>query len=590
MKRSIVLLLCAVVGLTGILPANAKDAWIPETDPLANSGFQVDWEAGNDLLLVLEEGALSTTHVFARNSRGDHFVCPEPGPALDCGVTGAISFGGNAILPACEGRIENCIEGIEVSSSQFSASPAVFTGSAPGFKFSGAPGVGAPRGAGPVTFQSEVPNSSGLATYAVIAAIGFDVFRNSGSQPRFQANELSLRIFAVSEKRDRGGMVPIVEVSETPDGKGMAPSIGGSPGCVYQEVGMCAVEQEFAEGTKFEVTLILSNQISGWFRGRLKDPVIDVQPIDNRFNRVIVSGDSVEVPRFLAQFSLASGDPDIVGPPNENSHGGSFTHFGAASERAIEIVQGMRSRVGDRATGISRVWSMNSISADSALQGQGREAQCLADKSRLLGVVTTNAMTYTGIVPEFKDGFLSYKVGGLHYAPDGRTLNLGTYDIVMRSDVARCLYGYSSAPVSATVAVIGEDGAENIATTVVSEKDGWLKLAAYGFTFSEKEIQVKISQPFQRALSDYAGRATALTTKQRAEIRSAVTRGAGNSRFICTGIRLEGQPMSMNRVVRQRAKLACDYAKSLNPEISTFSQTKTTQARSFNGRVLVVSK
>jgi hypothetical protein len=28
----------------------------------------------------------------------------------------------------------------------------------------------------------------------------------------------------------------------------------------------------------------------------------------------------------------------------------------------------------------------------------------------------------------------------------------------------------------------------------------------------------------------------------------------------------------------------------LNPQLSTFFQTKTTQARSYNGRVLVVSK
>jgi hypothetical protein len=199
-------------------------------------------------------------------------------------------------------------------------------------------------------------------------------------------------------------------------------------------------------------------------------------------------------------------------------------------------------------------------------------------------------MTYTGTIPDFSGGFLSYKVAGLHYKPDGETLNLGTYDLVMRSETARCLYGFTKAPVSATVAVVGEDGAENVATTVVSERDGWLKLAAYGFTFSEKEIQVKISQSFSRTLTDHVGRATALSPKQKAEIKAAVVRGAGNSKFICTGIRLVGQPLSMNQVVRLRAKLACDYAKSLNPKLSTFFQTKTTKARSFNGRVLVVSK
>ncbi len=77
--------------------------------------------------------------------------------------------------------------------------------------------------------------------------------------------------------------------------------------------------------------------------------------------------------------------------------------------------------------------------------------------------------------------------------PDGKTESLGTYDLVMRSDVARCLYKFSTAPISASVSIVGGSDAK-IATTVVNERDGWLKLAAYGFTFSEKTLQVKISQ------------------------------------------------------------------------------------------------
>jgi hypothetical protein len=82
----------------------------------------------------------------------------------------------------------------------------------------------------------------------------------------------------------------------------------------------------------------------------------------------------------------------------------------------------------------------------------------------------------------------------LHYGPDGKTPNLGTYDLVLRSDAARCLYGFSSAPVSATVSIAGADGSQSVATTVVTEKDGWLKMKAAGFTFSEKQIKVKITQ------------------------------------------------------------------------------------------------
>jgi hypothetical protein len=56
------------------------------------------------------------------------------------------------------------------------------------------------------------------------------------------------------------------------------------------------------------------------------------------------------------------------------------------------------------------------------------------------------------------------------------------------------LYGFSSAPVSATISVVGDGGESKTATTLVSEKNGWLKLAAYGFTFSSPTISVKLSQ------------------------------------------------------------------------------------------------
>jgi hypothetical protein len=44
------------------------------------------------------------------------------------------------------------------------------------------------------------------------------------------------------------------------------------------------------------------------------------------------------------------------------------------------------------------------------------------------------------------------------------------------------------------VSVISAAGEKKFATTVVSEKDGWLKLAASGFTFSTTNIKVKLSQ------------------------------------------------------------------------------------------------
>jgi hypothetical protein len=64
----------------------------------------------------------------------------------------------------------------------------------------------------------------------------------------------------------------------------------------------------------------------------------------------------------------------------------------------------------------------------------------------------------------------------------------------MSSTVARCIYKFTSAPISATVSITSESGVENTATTVISEKNGWLKLGAYGFTFSSPTVRVKLTQ------------------------------------------------------------------------------------------------
>lgn len=123
--------------------------------------------------------------------------------------------------------------------------------------------------------------------------------------------------------------------------------------------------------------------------------------------------------------------------------------------------------------------------------------QCFNDKTKLLGIVTTNALIYSPRAPEFKDGTLNYKVAGLHHLEDGVTLTRGTYDLAIRSETARCVYGFSDAPFQASISVIGADGQEQtIATESIREdaKREWLFLSAQNFTFSSPVIKVKLTQ------------------------------------------------------------------------------------------------
>jgi hypothetical protein len=94
----------------------------------------------------------------------------------------------------------------------------------------------------------------------------------------------------------------------------------------------------------------------------------------------------------------------------------------------------------------------------------------------------------------------------------------------------------------------------------------------------------------QKTLASFSSTSTTLTNLQRSQVKAAVEANLNATKFICTGIRYFSQPMSENIKVRKRAKAACDYAKTLNPELSTWYQNKPTEARSYAGKVLLTIK
>jgi hypothetical protein len=226
-------------------------------------------------------------------------------------------------------------------------------------------------------------------------------------------------------------------------------------------------------------------------------------------------------------------------------------------------------------------WTVNT---NNQSQGGNR---CLTDKSQVLGVVATNAMVYEGVSPRFNNGFLDYRVAGLHLKPDGKTPVVGSYDLLIKSATARCLYGFTNAPISATVSITGT-GDLRVATTLVSERDGWLKLAANGFTFSEKRIRVAMSQGRTAAgqsqsliLANFAkGRAT-LSPQHRQSIESLVYRAARTKTLTCTGLFVRSTERAL---ASARAKQACDHAKN-GMGIRTKVVTSQVKSQGQNSRV-----
>ncbi|MCX6447777.1 MAG: hypothetical protein NTV18_01330 [Actinobacteria bacterium] len=264
----------------------------------------------------------------------------------------------------------------------------------------------------------------------------------------------------------------------------------GSDGRYFlNENGSAGIQIDFDAQKTFRLKVRVVNSIAGWFRGRLKDPVISIDRFSATNNVVTLQGEPVKVPTM----GYVKNRSDLNAQENQwwQNNGQSNQTTPQSSNRGsiFEYIDYFRPKVGDKAIGSNTYWTIQSVT-------MGNDNNCLNDKSKVIGIVTTNSMGYEGGSPSFSDGTLSYKVAGMHFLPDGSTLATGTYDLVMRSEVARCLYGFSSAPVSASVSITGSDQT-SVATTLVNEKDGWLKLAAYGFNFSNPVIKVKITQQSQ---------------------------------------------------------------------------------------------
>lgn len=95
---------------------------------------------------------------------------------------------------------------------------------------------------------------------------------------------------------------------------------------------------------------------------------------------------------------------------------------------------------------------------------------------------------------------------------------------------------------------------------------------------------------YQKTLASFSQSQTSLSAAQKQQVKAAVDANPDAEKFVCTGIRYFSQPMSVNIMVRKRAKAACEYAKQLNPELSTWFQNKPTTARSYAGKVLLTVK
>ena len=323
---------------------------------------------------------------------------------------------------------------------------------------------------------------------------------------RVRFNGLSAKIQPISEV-SKNVIQPEVRVMPRINGDGFGwdgTAIG--EGCSIYENGKCGLRQSFDLNSQFSLKIRTSQPITGWLHGRLRDADISINNITDMARSIAISAKPLAVPMVSVwkKWNELPADIQALYPAGSGGTSRNWSDFTTtdlanrtlrddvepAGQRAIDRLNSWNPIFGDKATNMKTQWVVQTIFSSFSPQQQA----CLL-KDGVSGYVGTNSTVYSDGTPTFtpETESLDYTVGAPHYDSKGNVFG-GFYQLNMQSNVARCLYGFSNAPISAKIEVASQSGEAKIAVTTVSEKDNWLNLTASNFSFSNPKISVKLTQ------------------------------------------------------------------------------------------------
>ncbi|CAB4941927.1 unannotated protein [freshwater metagenome] len=438
--------------------------------------------------------------------QGEHPLCAS---AKDAHCADSTSLLADLVVPPCYSPTDRfCIEGLEMS---IEGSPVVAGSLLRELKTASTPAdaaSGLPKGGSASIWTTPTIHQGGSNNYAVVVTGGYS---KSKEQSQFDAFRFSASVYPVTLK---SGTYCPYEIYEVIDQFGEANTSSRLVGnncsnttfadkCILTETGTCVVPAEFAPNTRVSLSLRMDNKVTGWLFGRMKDVDMKSTALDNKNNLLRVEATSLnlmsakawvtkkEAPNYKLLWEDISTKWFLTKAAFDEWVASPYTQWGdmipVGSFKQFAMWEPLlKPEAKDN-------WRWNFAASNNNI---ANSPKCLDESGRanIVGLVTTNAPIYDGGAPRFNDGFLDYKLAGLHNKADG-SLFIGSYDLVIRSTFARCLYGFTSAPLQATVSVMSADGTtSNVATEVVQERDGWISLEARNFTFSTPTARVKFSQ------------------------------------------------------------------------------------------------
>ena len=352
-----------------------------------------------------------------------------------------------------------------------------------------------------------LPGLAGATTdlYYVSAYASMDVGKIAGSEittEQFSVNQFESGISPIKEL---SGQYTASVASDSSNksldgsrsggvGASYALDISERDNCIMLEAGKCLQRQDFPSSYRFGITIKVGKKLSGWFHGRIYRPVIST---NSGTSGQIIQVDAlpVVVPSILKKIPTAEISQELrsyLSQDRQFSEGSGYMMPGNSGKDAIDQAALWLPLVKDTASKSLQYWSFRTLNTWS----EGPDVQrCSSTATEISGIVTTNALTYSAGPPSYNksEGSLDYKVLAPHYTSKG-DLAVGTYDLLLKSEVARCIYGFSKAPISGSISIVSESGQNNVATTVINEKNGWLYMSANGFSYSAPTVKIKLSQ------------------------------------------------------------------------------------------------
>lgn len=394
------------------------------------------------------------------------------------------SIAANFILPPCSSNEgELCIDSLELSNSEGKLEPATFDYVAPSPKFLASKTRGTPFGGGISLWRSKSTlNALGVDQFAVHVHLDLQNMRNKSCLTNAQACSFELGNFSAN-------VFPVKVRPKT-----------ANDSCLWTENGNCAVITDFLPGTKVALTVRMDNSLTGFLFGRMQNVSMEVTPISKTLNALRVEASPIDVPSihaFVAKSELPK-YPEL--DKYWNQRRANLAASDKISSDTIDLGPWPQYAMSDFLAFSSFAESgelVTSIWRFGSGLGMGTGSDCYKDKTKILGLVTTNASTYDPGPPSFDGSSLNYRVGGAHFLADGKTLTKGSYDLALRSEFARCLYGFSNAPLGASISVVSSDGSTQDISTESLREDAnrqWLYLSAKNFTFSSPTIRIKLVQ------------------------------------------------------------------------------------------------